>query len=424
MRRRGGKGTYISYIGIDIDTSQRKRTMSLAFVMSTTPSPTVSRKPSSVSLAESPEDDPQFMLSDAVPGQFMSSLWLNEDLVTSNIPTSYSSTDTDGGSYFSSVFSSGSSSFYSPESVSISPPLSATEDSNNMYGWVLEEPIPTTLETSHDGSTSPFSPVSASSSATSLSSLYGGGGSATTEWTAPGDVIGVVPEALSMNPMSMEGYYMPPSIPPSYVESAPAPAPAPETLLNIEQNRARTNEILRKMSYTKWVKLSPMSEPRVARIKALAAEKGIDVETVESVLTLYSNTRDKPDNEVNRFRGDDVYIKITMGSGAFVANDDNEDTRTDGKKKKHRKQKPHYVKRPLNSFMLYRKSQTQSAMAYAMSSQLKLNHQNISQIIGLMWQTESKELKDEFARFAGQEKELHRALHPDYKFCPQKKKRI
>ena len=91
--------------------------------------------------------------------------------------------------------------------------------------------------------------------------------------------------------------------------------------------------------------------------------------------------------------------------------------------KNSRKSRPDYVKRPLNSFMLYRKSQTQSAMAYAVHSHLKLNHQNISQIIGLMWQTEDKEVKDHFARFAGKEKELHRVLHPDYKFCPQKKKR-
>lgn len=92
-------------------------------------------------------------------------------------------------------------------------------------------------------------------------------------------------------------------------------------------------------------------------------------------------------------------------------------------KKKSRKNRRDYVKRPLNSFMLYRKSQTQSAMAYAVHSKLKLNHQNISQIVGLMWQTESKEVKDKFAYFAGREKEIHKVLHPDYKFCPQKKKK-
>jgi hypothetical protein len=380
--------------------------MSTTFLLSSS-FPVVSRGP--------PEFDPQFMLSDGIPGQFMSSYWLNEDVTSSGMPTSYSSTDTNGGSYFSSMLSS-SSSFCSPESGSISPPLSATED--NMYGWVLEEPIPSNLDNpSHESSPSPFSAASDSSSATSLSGMYEGA-----EVCRAPTEMGVIPEALSVNPLSIDGYYLPRSVPSSYVKPEPV---VPDAVLSTEQNQASTNEILlRKMPYTKWVKLSPMSEPRISRIKTLAAEKGIDVESVESVLTLYSNTRNKPDNEVNRFRGDNVYIKITMGSGAFVANDDNEDTKCDGKKKNHRNQKPYHVKRPLNSFMLYRKSQTQSAMAYATSSKFKLNHQNISQIVGLMWQTESNSLKSEFARFAGQEKELHRALYPDYKFCPQKKKKI
>ncbi|ANB14184.1 hypothetical protein AWJ20_5143 [Sugiyamaella lignohabitans] len=233
----------------------------------------------------------------------------------------------------------------------------------------------------------------------------------------------MTPPGSSVVAAAAAGHSMPMS-PPSPHSSASPPSP-----LSPQQTRERQNEIIKKMSYTKWVKLSRMTEQRIAKIKSLATEKGIDIETVESVLTIYSSTKGKQDNEVNRFRGDDVYIKITMGSGAFVANNDDSADVTAGpdgtiiKKKKHRKQKPHYVKRPLNSFMLYRKSQTQSAMAYAVSSQLRLNHQNISQIIGLMWQTESKELKEEFARIADQEKDLHRALHPDYKFCPQKKKR-
>ena len=181
-------------------------------------------------------------------------------------------------------------------------------------------------------------------------------------------------------------------------------------------------------SYVKWVKLTRMSPQRIERIKALANDKGIGIDTVDSVLTLYSN-EDRADNEVNRYCGEDVYIKITMGNSMQSNSDEEPITKRRYRskienpihKKKHRKQKPNYVKRPLNSFMLYRKSQTQSAMAYALSTNLKLNHQNISQIIGLMWQTESKEIKDEFAKFAGQEKELHKALYPDYKFCPQKK---
>ncbi|CAN6654865.1 hypothetical protein TRVA0_027S01530 [Trichomonascus vanleenenianus] len=204
---------------------------------------------------------------------------------------------------------------------------------------------------------------------------------------------------------------MPPMLDDKAMHMAP-PQPPPEAIKSITP-------------YSKWVKLTPMTTERVARIKQLANEKGIDLDTVESVLKIYSQKNNGAvESGLNRFCGDDVFIKITMG-GSSSGNSANDRVvrRPDGSivKKKQRKQRPDYVKRPLNSFMLYRKSQTQSAMAYALSSQLKLNHQNISQIIGLMWQTESKELKAEFAKFAGHEKEIHKALHPDYKFCPQKK---
>lgn len=202
-------------------------------------------------------------------------------------------------------------------------------------------------------------------------------------------------------------------------------ATTPPGIADADDARGETyrREILRKCVCSKWVKLTRMSPGRTERIRGLAKAKNIDMETVNNVLALYTQNKSRGDTKINRFEGDDVYIKITMGSGSTGISMDsdfeiNEQSYT---KKKHRKKRPDHVKRPLNSFMLYRKSQTQSAMAFAVNSQLKLNHQNISQIIGLMWQTESKELKDEFANFARQEKEVHRALHPDYKFCPQKK---
>lgn len=220
------------------------------------------------------------------------------------------------------------------------------------------------------------------------------------------------------------------------------------------QDSRISNDLVKKGVYTEWVKLSRMTPQRVERIKALGKEKGIDAATVEAVLTLYANTQ-RIDNDINRYRGEDVYIKITMGSalleepellansGPMTSMDDSvvgsssklrrksslddlagSNTSQRNNKLQHRRSKSaNYIKRPLNSFMLYRRSQTQSAMAFAMSSQLKLNHQNISQIIGLMWQTEQKEIKDEFAKFAGQEKELHKILYPDYKFCPQKRRK-
>lgn len=215
----------------------------------------------------------------------------------------------------------------------------------------------------------------------------------------------------------------------SYFKSSPPPSPS--LLISPVSNAAHIATQVRRrsveeMTQTHMVKLTQMLPERIEHIKRLAEEKGINPQTVEAVLKLYtSNGRrhyiQTVGSDQSQMSADDIFIQITM-NGGYEQNDYRGGA---GKKssKSQRKSRPDYVKRPLNSFMLYRKSQTQSAMAYAVHSQLKLNHQNISQIIGLMWQTECKEVKDQFARFAGKEKELHRVLHPDYKFCPQKKKR-
>lgn len=226
-----------------------------------------------------------------------------------------------------------------------------------------------------------------------------------------------------------------------------SPPPSPSLLISPVSNAASIAMQMRRqsveeMAQTHMVKLTKMTPERIERIKRLAEEKGINPLTVEAGLTLYTPSGRRHysqhvpiSQDVSQVCGDDIYIKITMNGGYSSEENSmqqysqpNEYGYMNGAIKKSSKslrksRSPDYVKRPLNSFMLYRKSQTQSAMAYAVHSQLKLNHQNISQIIGLMWQTESKEVKDQFARFAGKEKELHRVLHPDYKFCPKKKKR-
>lgn len=222
------------------------------------------------------------------------------------------------------------------------------------------------------------------------------------------------------------------------------------------------------LQQTKMVKLTRMTPERIETIKKLAEEKGIQPSVVESVLLLYTPAgrdkyfKGKPiEDDMSKLEGDDIYIKIVVNGGGVSLTED-ELRLTDVTQQYQQQQQPMlynqflyagspgnpaaaaaaaaaaqacrsgrrnrkarvgHVKRPLNSFMLYRKSQTQSAMAYAVHSELKLNHQNISQIVGLMWQTESKEVKEQFAHFAGREKEIHRVLHPDYKFCPQKKKK-
>ncbi|KAK9322072.1 hypothetical protein V1517DRAFT_324540 [Lipomyces orientalis] len=111
-----------------------------------------------------------------------------------------------------------------------------------------------------------------------------------------------------------------------------------------------------------------------------------------------------------------------------------------GKQRNRGRPKGH-IKRPLNSFMIYRRVQTYLFHASSPetsddeiggiiryeSSLLgdleRVNHQSVSVIIGQFWRTESQIVRDAFTKLAKQESSLHRELHPDYKFCPQKKTR-
>ncbi|KAK9262697.1 hypothetical protein V1519DRAFT_442297 [Lipomyces tetrasporus] len=111
-----------------------------------------------------------------------------------------------------------------------------------------------------------------------------------------------------------------------------------------------------------------------------------------------------------------------------------------GKQRNRGRPKGH-IKRPLNSFMIYRRVQTYLFHASSPetsddeiggivryeSSLLgdleRVNHQSVSVIIGQFWRTESQIVRDAFTKLAKQESSLHRELHPDYKYCPQKKTR-
>ncbi|KAK9236422.1 hypothetical protein V1525DRAFT_407024 [Lipomyces kononenkoae] len=113
-----------------------------------------------------------------------------------------------------------------------------------------------------------------------------------------------------------------------------------------------------------------------------------------------------------------------------------------GKQRNRGRPKGH-VKRPLNSFMIYRRVQTYLFHASSRESATcddeirgivkfessllgdleRTSHQSVSVIIGQLWRTENQTVRDAFAKLAEQESSLHRELHPDYKYCPQKKAR-
>ena len=84
---------------------------------------------------------------------------------------------------------------------------------------------------------------------------------------------------------------------------------------------------------------------------------------------------------------------------------------------------PHKVKRPMNSFMLYRKAYQNVAADW--SFQMRTNggnHGIVSQVCGDAWKLEPELIKNQFADWARVERLNHRKAHPDYKFTPSQSK--
>jgi HMG (high mobility group) box len=77
---------------------------------------------------------------------------------------------------------------------------------------------------------------------------------------------------------------------------------------------------------------------------------------------------------------------------------------------------PGKVKRPMNSFMLYRKAYQNRAKEWCLQN----NHQVVSQVCGDSWPQEPDEIKDQFGEWARIERLNHQNAHPGYKFSPTK----
>lgn len=74
------------------------------------------------------------------------------------------------------------------------------------------------------------------------------------------------------------------------------------------------------------------------------------------------------------------------------------------------------VKRPSNSFMLYR-----AAYADRTKEFLHLrNHQEVSRLLGKSWGMETPDIRTKYEELASTEKDNHSLAHPDYKFAPRK----
>ncbi|KAG9244809.1 hypothetical protein BJ878DRAFT_549514 [Calycina marina] len=77
---------------------------------------------------------------------------------------------------------------------------------------------------------------------------------------------------------------------------------------------------------------------------------------------------------------------------------------------------PGKIKRPMNSFMLYRKAYQNRTKDWCLQN----NHQVVSQVCGDSWPLEPDEVKEQFNEWARIERQNHQNAHPGYKFSPTK----
>jgi hypothetical protein len=77
---------------------------------------------------------------------------------------------------------------------------------------------------------------------------------------------------------------------------------------------------------------------------------------------------------------------------------------------------PGRVKRPMNSFMLYRKAYQNRCKNWCLQN----NHQVVSQVCGDSWPLEPDSVRDQFNEWARIERVNHQNAHPGYKFSPSK----
>lgn len=77
---------------------------------------------------------------------------------------------------------------------------------------------------------------------------------------------------------------------------------------------------------------------------------------------------------------------------------------------------PGKVKRPMNSFMLYRKAYQNRTKNWCLQN----NHQVVSQVCGDSWPLEPDTVRAQFNEWARIERQNHQNAHPGYKFSPAK----
>ncbi|CEP10159.1 hypothetical protein [Parasitella parasitica] len=110
----------------------------------------------------------------------------------------------------------------------------------------------------------------------------------------------------------------------------------------------------------------------------------------------------KPKSASPRFSSAKAYAPYSLSPSPSVANNTAEVEK---------------IPRPLNSFMIFRLEKQREIVDKCPGA----NHRDISKIISKWWKELPKNDKDWYVAEAEKRKAEHKALYPDYKFCPQKR---
>ena len=123
----------------------------------------------------------------------------------------------------------------------------------------------------------------------------------------------------------------------------------------------------------------------------------------------------KPKEKVKRAALEKPLSELTKGYNEIPVRDTEAFVNRSVEERRSEKRPDGSIKRPSNSFMLYRSAYTERCRELEKSK----NHQDISSIAGASWAIETPEIKSQFEDWAKQERENHQKAFPNYKFQPQ-----
>lgn len=90
------------------------------------------------------------------------------------------------------------------------------------------------------------------------------------------------------------------------------------------------------------------------------------------------------------------------------------------KRGKNRRRSQGYIPRPPNAFMLFRADFVKQKHV---PGSIEPSHTSLSKIIGSTWKALPEEHKEVWQKLAAKEAALHKAMYPDYKYCPRPSKK-